>query len=393
MGNVRRVRTRARSSVSPELTSVRRIPLAQPSIGPRERELVDQVLTSGILALGPFARDFEDAVASVAGRAHGVACSSGTAGLHMIVRALEIGEGDEVITTPFSFVASANCLLYERAIPRFVDIEEDSLGLDPALVEAAAGPRTKGILPVHVFGRPCRIEPIASLADRHGWHLIEDACEALGSRAGDRSVGSYGVASVFAFYPNKQITTGEGGVVVTDDPDLAATFRSLRNQGRDEIGTWLSHIRLGYNYRLDEMSAAIGVAQLERLDELAAGRARVVRSYEAAFAGRDWLRLPSHPADETVDWFVYVVRLDPWIDREAVIADLDARGIPARPYFSPLHLQPVYRELGHKPGDFPVTERVAASTLALPFSAVLSDDDVAHVASVLIDVVESGRRS
>jgi perosamine synthetase len=206
-------------------------------------------------------------------------------------------------------------------------------------------------------------------------------------------MGSYGAASVFAFYPNKQITTGEGGVVVTDDPALASTFRSLRNQGRDEDGTWLRHIRLGYNYRLDEMSAAIGVAQLERRAELAAGRALVVRAYEAALAGRDWLRLPSHASDETVDWFVYVVRLDASIDRTAVIEALDARGVPARPYFSPLHLQPVYQELGHKLGDFPVTERVAASTIALPFSAILSDDDAAHVASVLIDVVEQRPRS
>ena len=377
--------------MSPELTSVRRIPLAQPSIGDRERELVEQVLSSGVLALGQFARDFEDAVAAAAGRTYGVACSSGTAGLHMVVRALGIGDGDEVITTPFSFVASANCLLYERAIPRFVDIEEDSLGLDPDLVEAAAGPRTRGILPVHVFGRPCRIDRIATLAEGHGWALVEDACEALGSRLGDRPMGSFGAASVFAFYPNKQITTGEGGVVVTDDAALAATFRSLRNQGRDEEGTWLSHIQLGYNYRLDEMSAAIGVAQLERLGELAAGRARVVRAYEAAFAGRDWLRLPRYPADETVDWFVYVVRLDREIDRSAVMGELDARGVPARPYFSPLHLQPVYRHLGHKAGDFPVTERVADSTLALPFSAVLSDDDAAYVAEVLIDVVERRR--
>ncbi|MGZ8527537.1 MAG: DegT/DnrJ/EryC1/StrS family aminotransferase [Candidatus Limnocylindrales bacterium] len=379
--------------MSPELTSVRRIPLAQPSIGDRERELVEQVLSSGVLALGPFARDFEAAVAAVAGRAYGVSCSSGTAGLHMAVRALGIGDGDEVITTPFSFVASANCLLYERAIPRFVDIEEDSLGLDPALVEAAAGPRTRGILPVHVFGRPCKIERIATLADSHGWALVEDACEALGSRLGDRPMGSYGAASVFAFYPNKQITTGEGGVVVTDDAALASTFRSLRNQGRDEDGTWLSHIRLGYNYRLAEMSAAIGVAQLERLDELAAGRARVVRAYEAALGRRDWLRLPRHAPEETVDWFVYVVRLDPAINRAAMIEALDARGVPARPYFSPLHLQPVYQELGHKAGDFPVTERVAASTIALPFSAVLSDDDVAYVAEVLIDIVESRPRS
>ncbi|MEA2538584.1 MAG: perosamine synthetase [Chloroflexota bacterium] len=379
--------------MSPELTSVRRIPLARPSIGDRERQLLEQVLSSGVLALGQFARDFEDAVAAVAGRAYGVACSSGTAGLHMAVRALGIADGDEVITTPFSFVASANCLLYERAVPRFVDIEEDSLGLDPDLVEAAAGPRTKGILPVHVFGRPCKIERMEALAAQRGWVLIEDACEALGSRQGDRATGSFGTASVFAFYPNKQITTGEGGVVVTDDAELASTIRSLRNQGRDEDGTWLSHVRLGYNYRLDEMSAAIGVAQLERLDELAAGRARVVRAYEAALGDREWLQLPRHAPDETVDWFVYVVRLDPTIDRGMLMEDLDARGVPARPYFSPIHLQPFYRDLGHKPGDFPVTERVAASTIALPFSAVLSDDDVAYVAAMLIEVVERRSRS
>ena len=367
----------------------RLIPLAEPSIGPRERELVAQVLESRVLALGPFAREFEESIARVAGRRFGVACSSGTAGLHMAVRALEIGDGDEVITTPFSFVSSANCLLYERARPRFVDIEEETLGLDPDLVAGAAGPRTRGILPVHVFGQPCRIVELARIAEERDWVLIEDSCEALGSRVGTRPLGSFGQASVFAFYPNKQITTGEGGVVVTDDETLAATCRSLRNQGRDEDGTWLRHIRLGYNYRLDELSAAIGVAQLERRAELAAGRARVDAAYREKLAGRDWIRLPRVDAAHTVDWFVYVVRLDPKIDRSAVIEALEARGVPSRPYFSPLHLQPVYREvLGHRPGDFPVTERVAASTLALPFSAVLSDEDVGYVADALIEVVE-----
>ncbi len=377
-----------------EGTAIRRIPLAQPWIGDRERELVDQVLSSGVLALGPFARAFEESVADLAGRRFGVACSSGTAGLHMTVRALGIGDGDEVITTPFSFVASANCLLYEGARPRFVDIEEDSLGLDPNLVEAAQGPRTKGILPVHVFGRPCRIEAIAGMADARGWLLVEDACEALGSRLGDRPMGSYGAASTFAFYPNKQITTGEGGVVVTDDPALAAAFRSLRNQGRDEDGTWLRHIQLGYNYRLDELSAAIGVAQLERRAELVAGRARAVAAYEAALGGYDWVRLPRAAAGETVDWFVYVVRLDPAIDRDGVIERLEASGVASRPYFSPLHLQPFYRRaLGHRPGDFPVTERVAATTLALPFSARLSADDVAYVAAALVDAVNVAVRA
>jgi perosamine synthetase len=373
---------------------VRRVPLAQPSIGRREIELAEQVLTSGVLALGPFAGVFEDSIAQLAGRRFGVACSSGTAGLHMVVRALGLTDGDEVITTPFSFVASANCLLYERVRPRFVDIEEETLGLDPDLMEAAANARTRAVLPVHVFGRACRIERIAELAAARDWTLIEDACEALGSRIGDRPLGSYGTASVFAFYPNKQITTGEGGVVVTDDPALATILRSLRNQGRDEDGTWLRHLRLGFNYRLDELSAAIGVAQLERIDELAAGRARVVEGYEAALAGQDWLRLPRSAPHETVDWFVYVVRLDPAIDRSRLIGALDRLGVPSRPYFSPLHLQPFYRDaLGHAPGDFPVTERVAATTLALPFSARLPDADVTYVADALREAVEQQFRT
>ena len=369
-------------------TAVRRmIPMAQPWIGDRERELVEQVLASDILALGPFAVAFEEGVANLAGRRFGVSCNSGTAGLHMAIRALGIGEGDEVITTPFSFVASANCLLYERARPRFVDIEEDSLGIDPELVASAAGPRTKGVLPVHVFGRPCKIDEVVAIADGKGWALVEDACEALGSRLGDRPMGSYGAASVFAFYPNKQITTGEGGVVVTDDPALASMFRSLRNQGRDEDGTWLRHVRLGYNYRLDELSAAIGVAQLERQTQLTAERNRVAAIYDAAFAGHDWVTPPRKAAGETVDWFVYVIQLDPSIARTRLMSALDALGVPSRPYFSPLHLQPFYQDaFGYRPGDFPVTERIAAATLAIPFSARLSDLDARYVADAVIEV-------
>ena len=362
----------------------RSIPIARPDIGPRELELVTQVLGSDVLALGPFAGRFEAAIAALAGRREGIACSSGTAGLHLGVRALEIGEGDEVITTPFSFVASANCLLYERAMPRFVDIEEDSLGIDPGLVEAAATNRTRAILPVHVFGRPCRIGSLVGIARRHGWAVIEDACESLGSAVGGRPLGSFGDVAVFGFYPNKQITTGEGGMVVTDDSTLADVMRSLRNQGRDTDGTWLRHVRLGYNYRLDEVSAAIGVAQVERLAELQAGRARVARAYEAALAGRDWVTLPRAGEDESVDWFVYVVRLDPEIDRDRLMARLTDLGVRSRPYFAPLHLQPFYRAtFGFKPGDFPVTERIAATTLALPFSSRLSDEDVGYVADAL----------
>jgi len=369
------------------------IPLARPDIGAREIEVVSQVLGSDVLAMGPFTKRFEAGIVALAGRREGVACSSGTAGLHLGVRALEIGEGDEVITTPFSFIASANCLLYERAVPCFVDIEEDSLGIDPGRLEDAVTGRTRAILPVHVFGRPCRIDAVTSIARQRGWAIIEDACEGLGSSLRGHPLGSFGDVAVFAFYPNKQITTGEGGMVVTDDPALAEVMRSLRNQGRDKDGTWLRHVRLGYNYRLDELSAALGVAQLERFDELRCGRARVARAYERALTGLDWVTLPRAGAGEIVDWFVFVVRLHPDIDRDLLIGRLAERGVASRPYFSPLHLQPLYRKtFGYQPGDYPITERVAASTLALPFSSRLADEDVTYVADALTDAVEGRDR-
>jgi perosamine synthetase len=375
-------------------TSSRKVPLARPDIGDRELELVTEVLRSDILALGPFAPRFEAAISTAVGRSEGIACSSGTAGLHLGVRALGIGDGDEVLTTPFSFVASANCLLYERAIPRFIDIEEDSLGMDPEGVAAAVTPRTRAILPVHVFGRPCRIETLASTAHDRGWSIIEDACEGLGSSVNGTPLGGFGDVAVFAFYPNKQVTTGEGGMVVTDDPDLAEAMRSMRNQGRDADGTWLRHVRLGFNYRLDELSAALGVAQMERHGELQRGRERVVAAYERALGDRDWVTLPRPGQGESVDWFVYVVRLHPDIDRDGMIGRLASHGVASRPYFSPIHLQPFYREtFGYRPGDFPVTERVAASTLALPFSSQLSDDDVRYVADALIESVDGAARS
>jgi perosamine synthetase len=377
-----------RADAMTDASAVRSIPMARPNIGRDEIALVESVLRSGTLSLGERVVEFEATLAAQIGRAQAIACSSGTAGLHLAVRGLGIADGDEVITTPFSFVASANCVLYERAKPRFVDIEEVTLGLDPELVDAAAGGRTRALLPVHVFGKPCRIEELASLASDRGWFLIEDACEALGSASRGRPMGSFGDASVLAFYPNKQITTGEGGMVLTDDPELRAALASMRNQGRDADGTWLRHVRLGFNYRLDELSAALGVVQVQRLAELRSGRDGVVRSYEQRLRDREWVTLPTVEAGTSVDWFVYVVRLAKSIDRDRVITRLASRGIPARPYFSPLHLQPFYRaEFGYRPGDFPVTERVASSTLALPFSSLHTDDDIDQVCKALIDVV------
>ena len=380
-------------TVSPRVSGASRIPLAQPNIGPREIELVTKVLSSDVLAMGPYTEAFEEALAELSGRRHAIACSSGTAGLDLAIRALGIGAGDEVITTPFSFVASSNCVLFERAIPVFVDIEEESLGLDPELVEQAATERTRALLPVHVYGNPCRIEELESLARTHSWALIEDSCEALGGSLNARMLGSFGDASVFAFYPNKQITTGEGGMVLTDDDALAERLRSLRNQGRDADGTWMHHIQLGFNYRIDEMSAALGVAQLERLAELRAGRNAVIGYYAEALSGRDWVRPPRLAPGTEVDWFVYVVRLDPAIDRDGLVGQLMDRGVPSRPYFSPIHLQPFYAEqFGYGPGSFPITERIARSTLALPFSSRMEEGAVAEVVAALDDAVaEQGR--
>ena len=379
-------------TTSPKATT--RIPIARPDIGQSEIDAVTEVLHGDVLALGPRAEAFEEAVASLTGRQYGVACSSGTAGLHMVIAGLGLGDGDEVITTPFSFVASVNCILYERAVPRFVDIEEETLGIDPDLLARTAGPRTRAVLAVDVFGNPCRIEAMQEAADHQGWYLIEDSCEALGSTLRGRQAGSFGVAGVFAFYPNKQITTGEGGMVVTDDPELAETLRSLRNQGRDADGTWLRHVRLGFNYRLDELSAALGVAQLQRLGELRARRRNVVERYAQALGGLPWLRVPTPAPGAEVDWFVYVIRLDTDIDRDRLVGQLEERGVSTRPYFSPIHLQPYLRDrFGFRPGDFPVTERVAASTLALPFSTRLTDHEIEQVADALRECVEEQGRA
>jgi perosamine synthetase len=374
------------------IPDTRRLALARPNIGDRELELVSKVLRSDVLAMGPFVKQFEERLASMVGRRHAVAVSSGTAGLHLAVRALDLGPGDEVITTPFSFVASSNALLFEDVRPVFVDIEERSLGMDPNLVEAAATARTRGILAVDVFGNPCQLDHLEELAGSHDWSLIEDSCEALGSRYAGRWLGSFGILSVFAFYPNKQITTGEGGMVLTDDSSIAERIRSMANQGRDQDGTWLRHVQLGFNYRLDELSGALGVAQLERYEELRAGRAQAAAAYGRRLAGREWITLPQALEGADVDWFVYVARLAPWVDRDRLIGQLDARGVPTRPYFAPIHLQPYYRErFGFQPGDFPVTERVAASTLALPFSSRLTLDEVDQVAASLEAGVEEQR--
>jgi perosamine synthetase len=362
--------------------------MSAPDIGPRERALVAEVMSGAQLSMGPMIDRFEAGIAAASGRRFGIAVSSGTAGLHVGVRALGIGAGDRVVTTAFSFVASTNCLLYEGAVPVFADIDPVTYNLDPSSVEAV-GQRAVGLLPVDVFGQPCDFTRLAPIARRNGWRVIEDSCEAIGGAHTGRPAGSLGELAVFAFYPNKQMTTGEGGVVVTDDAKLAEVCRSLRNQGRGEGGDWLTHVRLGYNYRLDELSAALGVAQLERLDALITERDDVARRYSTVLAAVDGITLPRLAKTTTrMSWFVYVILLEPGVDRDAIAAKLATKRVPTRPYFRPIHLQPYYRErFGDLEGTLPVTEDIGRRALALPFHGRLSDESIGYVAEALREAI------
>ena len=385
--------------------SAEAIPLSGPDITQAEIDAVVAVMRSDRLSLGPRVEAFEAAVADRAGRKYGVAVNSGTSGLHLCVKALGIGEGpayparrgeagrDEVITTPFSFVATTNCLLFERAKPVFVDIDPDSYNMDPAAIEAAITARTKGILPVEVFGNAAHFDEYERIAKEHGLALLEDCCEALGGLLNGRPAGSFGECGVFAFYPNKQITTGEGGVIVTDREDIRDLCVSLRNQGR-ATEAWLSHARLGYNYRMSEVTAAIGVAQMRRLDGILEKRRQVARMYDEALGGIEGVHLPPMADREAASWFVYVIRLADRFakeDRDAIIGRLRSAGIGCSNYFVPIHTQPYITEmLGTKAADFPATEAVAARTIALPFFASLAADQVASVRDTLLEGLRDG---
>ena len=366
------------------------IPLARPSVGPREEELLLETLRSGRLALGPRLAEFEAALST---RLRGLpvsAVSSGTAGLHLAIRAAGVEAGDEVVTTPFSFVASANCLLYEGARPVFCDIDPRSLNIDPGAAEAAMGGRTGGLLPVHVFGYPADMPALERLAAGRGVWLVEDACEALGAIHADGTpVGARGNLAVFGFYPNKQVTTGEGGAVVAPDAALKERIDAERNQGRAPDMGWLDHDRLGFNYRLDDLSCALGVAQLERLDELLAARARVAALYSQAFAEMEGVEPPCPDEDGgRRSWFVYVVQLPRGVDRDEAVRSLRERGVDSKPYLPAIHLLTFYRErFGHRDGEFPVCEDVARRSLALPFYPELTDGQVERVVEALREVL------
>jgi perosamine synthetase len=368
-----------------------RIPLARPVLGEREEQLVLEVLRSGQLSLGPLGPRFERAFAEHLGVSHASAVSSGTAGLHLSVRAAGIEPGDEVVTTPFSFVASANCVVYERATPVFCDIDRRTLNIDPAAAAAAVTDRTAGLLPVHIFGYPADLPALERLATDRGLWIVEDACEALGGRHADGpAVGARGNLAVFAFYANKQLTTAEGGMVICPIEAHKERLDSERNQGRAPDMGWLDHDRLGFNYRLSDVHSALGVGQMERLPELLAGRARVAALYGEALAGIEGLELPCPDVggDER-GWFVYVVQLPRGTDRTATIDALRAEGIDSKPYLPAIHLMSYYREaFGHREGEFPVCEDVAARSLALPFFPALTEAQVERVAGALRGILE-----
>jgi perosamine synthetase len=361
------------------------IPLARPELDGREEELVLEVLRSGRLSLGPMGERFERAFAEWLGVEDAVAVSSGTAGLHLCVRALGWGRGDEVLTSPFSFVASANCLLYEEARPVFCDVDPDSLDLDPEAAAAAMGERTAGILPIHIFGYPAAMAELEALAGQRGLGLLEDGCEALGAvDAEGTRVGTRGNLATFAFYANKQMTTGEGGVAIPPDPESAARLRSERNQGRAPDMGWLDHAGLGFNYRLSDVAAAIGLAQVEKLDRLLAARARIAEIYAERLAGIEGVEAASAGSGrEQRSWFVYVVRLAAGTDRDAVIERLAAHGIASKAYLPCIHLFPHLRELGWREGQFPVAEEASARSLALPFFPAMGEEQVDRVCQEL----------
>ena len=366
-----------------------RIPLAKPVLGPPEEEAVLAALRSGQLSLGPRLEEFETAFASWLGAPHASAVSSGTAGLHLALRAVGVSDGDEVVTSPFSFVASANAVLYERARPVFADIDPVTLNLDPDAAAAAITGRTRALLPVHIFGYPADLPGF----ERHGLPIVEDAAQALGARHPDGTpVGGRGHPTIFAFYANKQITTGEGGMVALGSAEHKERIDSERNQGRAPDMGWLDHDRLGFNYRLSDIACALGNAQLARLDELLAARATVAGWYREALAelvDERGLRLPCPDAGGNVrGWFVYVVGLPDGVDRDAAMLALRERGVQAKPYLPAIHLMSLYRErFGHREGEFPVCERVSAASLALPFFPQITEGQVARVAEALRAVI------
>jgi perosamine synthetase len=365
------------------------VPLSGPYVDARDEELVLQVLRSDRLSLGPMIDRFEEAFAAKVGAPYAAAVSSGTAGLHLLCISAGIGSGDEVITSPYSFAASANCFIYEGGVPVFADVDPRTLNLDPAAVDAAVTPRTKAIVAVDIYGYPCELDPLRSIAEKHGLALIQDSCEALGAAYKGATIGSHGPGAVFAFYPNKQITTGEGGMVTTHSEEEWRLLRSLRNQGRGDSGGWLEHVRLGFNYRIDDIRSALGLGQVEKLDEILALRAAVANRYGELLAGIDGVEVPcADDDDHKRSWFVYVVKLPDNESRERVIAHFERESIGFNRYLPSIHLQPYMRErYGFAEGLCPVSEDASSRTLALPFFTRLERGAQERVAEALAEAL------
>jgi perosamine synthetase len=377
-----------------------KVPLSSPDIIDKDIEAVVGVMKTRYLSIGPKVVEFEKRIGEYVGTKYTVAVNSGTSALHLIIRGMGIGEGDVVITTPFSFIASSNCILFEKARPLFIDIEEDTLNLDADKVEekleSMSGEelaKVKALLVVDAFGQPADWDRFRKIGKKYNLKLIDDSAEALGSEYKGRKCGSFGEAGVFAFYPNKQITTCEGGVLVTDNENLAGLARSMRNQGRGESGEWLDHERLGYNFRMDELSAALGCSQMERIEEILEKRAKVAEMYGEKLVEVEEVQVPFiAPYVNKMSWFVYVIRLERGIDRNKVIKYLNEEGVQCKPYFTPIHLQPFYRKMfGHKEGDFPITEDVTERTIALPFFNNLKEEQIDYVVERLKEGIGRGK--
>ncbi len=363
-----------------------KINLSRPDITEKEIQAVTEVLKSPNLALGPKMVEFEEKTAEYIGVKYAVSVNSGTSALFLCMKALEISKDDEVITTPFTFIASTNCILMVDAKPVFVDIDPDNLNIDPEKIEEKITERTKAILPVAVFGNPAGMDRVCEIAKKHNLHVVEDSCEALGSELNGKKAGSFGTVGAFAYYPNKQTTTGEGGMIMTDDEKIADMCISLRNQGRGKEAGWLAHERLGYNFRMSDINAALGIAQLERIEEIIQKRERVATWYQEMLADDDRIVVPKAEANCKISWFVFVVRLkESYIaKRNDILKAMLAEGIQVSNYFPPVTLQPfIAKKFGYKDGDFAIADKVCKSTIALPFYNNLSKDEVSLVCETL----------
>jgi len=369
-----------------------KIPLSKPDITDIEKKKVLEVLETSYLSLGPQLKEFEEKIAEYAGVKYAIAVNSGTSALHLIVRALDIKDNDEIITTPFSFISSSNCALFERAKPVFVDINSETLNIDVSKIEEKINEKTKAILAVDVFGNPANWDELKEIAVKHNLYLIEDSAEALGSIYNGKRCGSFGDAGIFAFYPNKQITTGEGGVVLTNQKMIADKCYSMTNQGRRiENSKWLEHIRLGYNYRLDELSCALGIAQLSRIEEILNKRKTVAGIYNNKLKDVPEVKIPNFFFEKTTSPFVYVIILEDSFsekDRDVIVEEMNKKDIQCGFYFQPIHLQPFYREMfGYTDNDFPITEKISQRTIALPFFNDLKEEEIVYVVENLKQII------